>query len=161
VTGGALFYMTGSVLAIGAFFLLVDFIERGREVGADVLAVSREAFGGPEEERPEEEAEVGVAIPGTVALLGAAFMACALLLAGLATVIAMLRAGIDVFWASPPGTAPRIAVVEIGPVGLLLLLCLALTVAAGPAMDYMQAAAAALHAPQGYLRGVMAGAGGG
>jgi len=201
VTGGALFYMTGSVLAIGAFFLLVDLIERGREVGADVLAVSREAFGVPEEERPEEEAEVGVAIPGTVALLGAAFMACALLLAGLpplsgfvakfailapllgpgaaavagtswlllaallvsglASVIAMLRAGIDVFWASPPGTAPRIAVVEIGPVGLLLLLCLALTVAAGPAMDYMQAAAAALHAPQGYLRGVMAGAGGG
>ena len=43
--------------------------------------------------------------------------------------------------------------VEIAPVGLLLALCVALTVAAGPAMDYMQAAAEALHAPGGYLRG--------
>ena len=197
VTGGALFYLASSVLSIGAFFLLIELVERGREVGADVLAVTREAFGtGEEDEDPEATDEVGVPIPGTVAILGLGFIACALLLAGLpplsgflakfaiiaallgrggsavpamgwvlvaalvlsglATVVAMARAGIDAFWASPSGTVPRVGMIEIAPVGLLLALCVGLTVAAGPAMDYMQAAAEALHAPGGYLRGVLA-----
>ena len=47
---------------------------------------------------------------------------------------------------------------------LLLALCVGLTVAAGPAMDYMQATARSLHAPQDYVRQVLsaprAGAGG-
>ena len=53
VTGGALFYLASSVLAIAAFFLLIELVERGREVGADVLAVTREAFGEGEEEELE------------------------------------------------------------------------------------------------------------
>lgn len=195
VTGGALFYMTSSVLAIGALFLLIELVERGREVGADVLAVTREAFGTPEEEPPAEETEIGIAIPGTLAMLGFAFLACALLIAGLpplsgflakfailapllgpgpvpatswvllaalvlsglATIIAMTRTGIEVFWAAPDGAAPRVAVVEIAPVAGLLLLTVALTLAAGPAMEFMQRTAEALHAPQGYLRGVLGG----
>ena len=196
VTGGALFYLTSSVLAIGAFFLLIELVERGREVGADVLAVTREAFGtGEDDDEPLEQEAVGVAIPGTVAILGISFMSCALLLAGLpplsgflakfailgpllgqgdgavpattwalmaalilsglASLVAMLRVGIDVFWASPAPRVPRIAVLEIVPIALLLTLCGALTAGAGPAMDYMQAAARALHAPAGYLHGVM------
>ena len=196
MTGGALFYLAGSVLAIGAFFLLVELVERGREVGADVLAVTREAFGtGGDESELEEQDIAGVAIPATVAILGLSFLTCALVLAGLppfsgflakfamlapllrpgdagvpiktwvlmtalilsglATLIAMLRTGIEVFWANPAGRMPRISLLEFAPVGLLLLLCGALTVAAGPAMDYMQATAEALHAPKDYLRGVM------
>jgi multicomponent K+:H+ antiporter subunit D len=196
VTSGALFYLASSVLAIGAFFLLIELVERGREVGADVLAVTREAFGtGEEEDELQDQGAVGVAIPGTVAILGLGFIACALLLAGLpplsgflakfailaplfgpgearvpakawllmaalilsglATVVAMLRAGINVFWAAPAGRMPRVGLVEIAPVGLLLVLCGALTIAAGPAMEYMQATAEALHAPRDYLRGVM------
>ncbi len=195
VTAGALFYAASSVLAIGAFFLLIELVERGREVGADVLAVTREAFGtGEDDEEPLEQEAVGVAIPGTVAILGISFMACALLLAGLpplsgflakfailapllgqgdgpvpattwalmaalilsglASLVAMLRVGIDVFWTSPAPRIPRIAVLEIAPILLLLTLCAALTAAAGPAMDYMEAAARALHAPTGYLHGV-------
>ena len=42
---------------------------------------------------------------------------------------------------------PRVRVVEIAPVAMLLALCFALTVAAGPAMRYLGAAAQALHAP--------------
>jgi len=83
VTSGALYYLASSVLAIGAFFLLVELLERGHEVGADVLAVTLEAFGDADEEDPEPGEEVGVAIPATMAILGFSFLACALLLAGL------------------------------------------------------------------------------
>ena len=82
VTGGALFYLVSSTLAIGGFFLLVELVERGREPGADVFAVTGEALGeGDEELDPMEE--VGLAIPGTMAVLGLGFISCALLLAGL------------------------------------------------------------------------------
>ena len=194
VTGGALFYLSSSVLAIGALFLLVELVERGREVGADVMAVSREAFGAGEDEEDEED-EVGVAIPATMAILGLGFLTSALLLAGLpplsgflakfamlaplfprtgsaaslsswvllaalvlsglATIIAMTRAGIDIFWASPAGEVPRIRVIEIAPVVMLLGLGLALTVLAGPVMRYMEATAGMLHLPQDYVRSVV------
>jgi len=79
IIGPALFYLVSSTLAIAAFFLLVELVERMRDPGADVLAVTMEAYG--EEDVLEEE--VGVAIPATIALLGGSFIACALLLAGL------------------------------------------------------------------------------
>ena len=82
VTGGALFYMVSSTLGISAFFLLIELVERGREPGADVLAVTREAYG----EGAEgfiEEGDVGLAIPGTMGVLGVAFIGCALVIAGL------------------------------------------------------------------------------
>jgi multicomponent K+:H+ antiporter subunit D len=205
VTGGALLYMVSSVLAIGAFFLVTDLAERNREVGADVLAVSLEAFGEGDEEEPTEGEEIGIAIPGTLAILGISFMACALLLAGLpplsgflakfailspllgvseageavpslawaltivlvlsglATLVAMTRTGINIFWVTPEGRPPRVRVIEFAPVALLLTLCLGLTVLAGPAMRYMEATAQGLHQPAGYVRGVLPGlrAGGG
>lgn len=196
VTSGALFYLASSILAIGAFFLLIELVERGREAGADVLAVTREAFGEIEEEDMEEE-EVGVAIPATIALLGLSFFMCALVLAGLpplsgflakfamlgplfapdasapgvpllswlllaamllsglAIIVAMVRAGIDAFWVNSGGPVPRVRVVEMAPVGLLLALCLAMTVQAGPVLAYMQATAETLHAPAAYLRAVV------
>jgi multicomponent K+:H+ antiporter subunit D len=79
----------------------------------------------------------------------------ALILSGLATVVAMTRAGIDAFWASPAGEVPRVRVVEAAPVALLLALCAGLTVLAGTAMGYMEAAARSLHAPEGYVAGVL------
>lgn len=198
VTGGALLYLASSVLTLGALFLLIELVERGREVGADVLAVTREAFGSGEEEEDMREPEaVGVAIPAMVAVLGLGFMACTLLLAGLpplsgflakfaimapllgpagapvpgaswafiaalvlsglATVVAMVRTGIDIFWASPIAV-PRVSLLEVAPVGLLLALCAVLTVAAGPVMEYTLAAASALHAPSPYVEGVLGGA---
>lgn len=194
VTGGALFYLASSVLAIAAFFLLIELVERGREVGADVLAVTREAFGEADEDEVDE-GEVGVAIPAVTAILSTSFMACALLLAGLpplsgflakfailaplftpgagsmpitwalvaalllsglATIIAMTRAGINVFWALPADPMPLVRVTEIAPIAVLLTLCVALTAQAGPVMRYMQATAQSLHEPQGYITGVLA-----
>lgn len=81
LTGGALFYLVSSTLTIAAFFLLIELIERGQSPVADMLAVTAEAFG--DEDEAEEANEVGVALPGTLAILGICFAGCALLLAGL------------------------------------------------------------------------------
>ncbi len=84
VTAGALFYLTSSTLALGAFFLLIELAERGREPGADVLAVTRELYGEEgEEDEVEDSEEIGIAIPATIAILGLALMGCALVLSGL------------------------------------------------------------------------------
>jgi multicomponent K+:H+ antiporter subunit D len=199
VTEGLLFYLVSSTLAIGALFLLIELVERGREAGADVLAVTMEAFGEGEEESENREEEVGPATPATMAVLSLSFLACALLLAGLpplsgfiakfamlaailnpaematggavpatswalialiimsgfATTIAMMRAGIRIFWMTPDRAVPRVRMMEIAPVALLLFLCVTLTVQAGPAMRYMQATAESLFAPHGYVRNVL------
>ena len=81
VTGGALFYLVSSTLGLGAFFLLIELVERGREPGADVLAVTRELYG--EEGDLKESNDVGIAIPATMAILGLAFIGCALVISGL------------------------------------------------------------------------------
>jgi multicomponent K+:H+ antiporter subunit D len=190
LTGAALYYLVVSALALSAFFLLVELVERGRRPGADVLAVSAEAFG---TEEGDEEEEAGTAIPAATALLGLAFAACAIMLAGMpplagfigklgmlhalldaprvsatawtmiallivsgfTTIIAMARAGVRRFWASPDTIVPRVRVVELAPVALLLLLCAVLTVEAGPFARYLAAAAQALHDPARYVEGVL------
>ncbi|MCK9537944.1 monovalent cation/H+ antiporter subunit D [Dokdonella sp.] len=195
VIGAALYYLVVSTLALGAFFLLVELAERGRSAAADILAVTREAYG---EEDDDEDEEIGVAIPATMALLGLAFVGCALLLVGLpplagfiakfalldalfgalgthagvspglawlllalllvsslATLIALTRAGLHRFWAPLAPAVPRVRVIEMAPVALLLLACAALTVWAGPALRYLDATAAALHAPQTYIEAVL------
>ena len=80
-TAGALFYMLVSTMAISAFFLLVELLDRVRMEGADLLAVTMEAYGNDEDDAEEEE--VGVAIPATLAVLSICFGICVLLLAGL------------------------------------------------------------------------------
>nr|WP_246408087.1 monovalent cation/H+ antiporter subunit D [Microvirga lupini] len=81
VVGSALLYLVSSTLGIAALFLLVELLERMRDPGADVLAVTMEAYSESNDDDPGEE--IGVAIPATIAILGGSFIACALLLAGL------------------------------------------------------------------------------
>lgn len=95
VTGGALYYTLGSTLAVSAFFLLVELIDRTREVEERPLYVSEvepeDAFAFPVDLVPtrdvnlddDEEALIGRAIPAAMAFLGLAFIACALTIAGL------------------------------------------------------------------------------
>jgi multicomponent K+:H+ antiporter subunit D len=78
-----------------------------------------------------------------------------LVLSGFATLVAMTRAGIRSFWASPDRTVPRVRLIEIAPVMFLLIICAAQTVQAGPVMRFMQATAQSLHAPGGYIRDVL------
>jgi multicomponent K+:H+ antiporter subunit D len=48
-----------------------------------------------------------------------------------------------------------VRLIEMAPVAVLLALCLALTAAAGPAMQYLQDTAQALHAPRAYIERVL------
>ena len=82
LTGAALYYLVVSTPALAAFFLLVELVERGRQPGADVLAVTAAAFGGGDEEEDDGE-EAGALIPAATALLGVTFAACAVMIASL------------------------------------------------------------------------------
>jgi multicomponent K+:H+ antiporter subunit D len=195
VTGAALFYLISSTLGISAFFLLIELVQRGREPGADVLSVSREAW----QDDFQDEDEVGVAIPATMGMLGLTFIGCALVIAGLpplsgfiakfallsaalsptadpqrgtvaaaswallavvilsglSTLIAMVRAGIHSFWAAAEPGVPRVRIIEIAPIVSLLILCAAQTVQAGPILRFMHDTAQSLHAPGDYIRDVL------
>jgi multicomponent K+:H+ antiporter subunit D len=81
VSAGALLYLVSSTLTISAFFMLIELVERSQDAGANVLAVTMEAYGDGDEDEPEEGD--GVAMPGTMAILGTCFAMCGILLSGL------------------------------------------------------------------------------
>ncbi len=84
VLGSALYYLIISTLAVSAFFMLIDLIERNKPFGANMLAISLEAFGLDDPVDPDRPDEVvGVALPAVMAILGVGFVACALLITGL------------------------------------------------------------------------------
>ena len=200
VTGGALFYMVSSTLGISAFFLLIELVERGREPGADVLAVTRRGLWGRRRRlrrrgrgRHRHPGHHGSARACLHRLRAGDRGAAAavrvhrqirasdrgaqpirarrraapsrrpswallvlLILSGLAALIAMTRAGIRAFWASTDRAVPRVRLIEMAPIVVLLILCAMQTIQAGPVMRFMQATAESLHAPQSYVRDVLA-----
>ncbi len=91
LTAGALFYLIGSTFALAALFLLVELIDRARDVEprvpvdeADPLPFSIEYIERPDANLDEDESVlIGRIIPGALAFLGLAFMLCALMIAGL------------------------------------------------------------------------------
>jgi multicomponent K+:H+ antiporter subunit D len=129
VTAAALYYLVVSTLGVSALYLLIELVERFREPGADLLAVTAEAFGDADVE-PEPEEEVGIAIPAAMALLGFSFGACALLLAGLPPLPGFLaKLALLSAWLEPES----ISVAAWGMVCLLTLSGLAATIALGRA----------------------------
>lgn len=187
-TGGALYYLVISTLAVSAFFMLIELMDRVRIEGANVLALTMEAFGDDDEEAEEE---VGLSIPGALAMLSISFCVSALLLAGFpplagflakftiisslfnpdgltemaevspwawalaglmifsgfATLIALMREGINTFWATLSDNPGPVRVLEMMPVALLLAIAIGMTFWADPVMNYMQAAAHELYFP--------------
>ncbi len=82
-------------------------------------------------------------------------LAVAIILSGLAGIIALSRVGMRLFWSIAARTTPRLRVLEAAPLVGLILLCLALTVAADPVTRYLDSAARSLHQPETYVHAVL------
>jgi multicomponent K+:H+ antiporter subunit D len=81
--GAALYYLTSSVLATGAFFMLCEMIDRTRQTGEDMPLEMMESIGQEPVDADFTDEVVGIVIPAAMAFLGMGFLACALLVAGL------------------------------------------------------------------------------
>jgi multicomponent K+:H+ antiporter subunit D len=79
----------------------------------------------------------------------------AVVISGLASVVALSRIGMRLFWSIAARTTPRLRLLEATPVAATVLLCLALTVAADPVTRYLDEAARSLHKPDTYIRSVL------
>jgi multicomponent K+:H+ antiporter subunit D len=203
LTAPVMFYLTTSVFATAAFFMVNGMTERTRLQAtedadlAPLPEVSYHGFGAKEPPDPHSpDDEVGVAIPAAMAFLGIAFICCVLLvagmpplsgfvakfamlhavvgaapgeslswyswgvviaviIAGLAALIAFTRIGLRLFWTMVGRTTPRLRVIEAGPVLFLIVLCIGLSIATGPVMTYLESAAHSLHSPETYIRVVL------
>jgi len=78
VTAG-IYYLIGSTIAVAAFLLLIELIDRIRTPRSAMLALTMEAFA--VEDAPDEQ--TGRGVPAAMAFLSLAFAACALMIAGL------------------------------------------------------------------------------
>ena len=74
---------------------------------------------------------------------------------GFCTVVALGRAGIQIFWAEPDRRFPQARVTEIGAIVLLLGLCLLLTFVVDAPLGYLEDTARQLHEPANYIHGVL------
>lgn len=83
VTSAALYYLPSATLGASALFLLVELIERADAGGRARLRDVEPEPGEDTNLDDDEEALVGRVIPVSLALLGLAFIACVLLVAGL------------------------------------------------------------------------------
>ncbi len=187
---GALYYMVSSTLATATLFLLLEPMSREEGGIAAMLALTADAYGLEKDE--DEDEEVGLAIPGTMTILGLSFGVCLLVLAGLpplsgfigkvailsgmlgvggvpayltwtflavlmisgfATILGLVRIGIQTFWASD-SKPPKVLAMEFAPVILLVAMMLAITVRGDSVLRYTDATSRALHDPLVYSDGV-------
>ena len=72
----------------------------------------------------------------------------------LATLIAMVRLGIEVLWVPKDVPPPKIVRIEFMAIAGLLVVCVLLTVRGGAVLNYMEDTALWLHSPQGYMEAV-------
>ena len=182
VTGGALYYTLGSTLAVSAFFLLTELIDRTREVEENPIYVSEvepdDSFAYPVDLAPvrdvnlddDEEALFGRAIPAAMAFLGLAFIVCALTIAGLPPMagfvgkVVMLSALLNPggFGEQAPVSLAAWALLALLVVGgllttiaMLLLVIGALVWQADAVLRYANATARSLHDPREYIGSVV------
>lgn len=192
ILAAALFYLLSSTLAISALFLLIEPMSREDGGIAALLALTADAYGLDEREE-DGQPEVGLAIPGTLTVLGLSFGACVIILAGLpplsgfigkigilqgllaegaatpalswafvallilsgfATLVGLVRVGIQTFWATE-GEPPRVLALEIAPVVALIGLLIILTFKAEVTLGYMRDTADAVLQPSIYAEGVL------
>lgn len=86
---------------------------------------------------------------------GAGVLFALVVAAGFCTVIALCRAGIQIFWVEPERIFPKVRLVESASIAILLGLCLLLTVLVERPLRYLRDTAGQLHAPAGYIHAVL------
>jgi multicomponent K+:H+ antiporter subunit D len=192
ILAAALFYLLSSTLATSALFLLIEPMSREEGGIAAMLALTADAYGLDEREE-DRQPEVGLAIPGTLSVLGLSFIACVIALAGLpplsgfigkigllqgllaeravapvlawgfvtllvvsglATLIGLVRIGIQTFWVGD-SDPPQVLALEIAPVLALVGLLVLLTVKGEVTLRYMERTAGAIVASSVYAQGVL------
>ncbi len=188
VTAGALAYLVISVLGIAALFLLTGLVAPWDEPeGTEQL----EPYDPVGDALYTAEDESRVVEPAQLVILGACFLACALLLSGLppmagflakfallapmlaggpaatvlfalilaagvCSIIALCRAGIQIFWADPEERVfPRVHARETVSVAVLLTIGLVLVFTAASPWRYLQATAHQIHTPGQYIQAVL------
>lgn len=87
--------------------------------------------------------------------VGAWVLAAVVIFSGLATLIALMRKGVEAFWRPGEETIAEVRSLEALPIGLLLALCVALAVFAAPTITYLDATTAYLADPVEYARNVL------
>jgi multicomponent K+:H+ antiporter subunit D len=192
ILAAALFYLLSSTLATSALLLLIEPMSREEGGIAAMLALTADAYGLDEREE-DRQPEVGLAIPGTLSILGLSFIACVIALAGLpplsgfigkigllqgllaeravapvlawgfvtllvvsglATLIGLVRIGIQTFWVGD-SDPPQVLALEIAPVLALVGLLVLLTVKGEVTLRYMERTAGAIVASSVYAQGVL------
>lgn len=125
---GALFYMAGSTLAAGALYLLAEILARDDREDAEDSSeqVFADEYQDPFDQETREDA---IAIPLTVAVLGGAFLACTLTLAGLPPLAGFIgKLAIFIGALSPGGDAAgwagwsTVALLTLSSLGVLICL---------------------------------------
>lgn len=99
---------------------------------------------------------LGAMLKGSLSGSGLSWVFMAVLIvSGLATLIALLRVGVQTFWTPSEEEEPRVLAQEMLAILVLVGLVALMTWQARPVMRYMEATAAALHQPQIYIDGVL------
>ena len=95
------------------------------------------------------------ALAGSIGEAASWVLAAAVVFSGLATLIALMRKGVEAFWRPGEETTAEVRSLEALPIGLLLALCVALAVFAAPTIAYLDATSAYLANPVEYARNVL------
>src|SRR5690606_20619599 len=66
---------------------------------------------------------------------------------GMAAIISFMRFGVRTLWAQGAVLPPRLLVSEAAPITILLVLCIAITIAGGPVFAYLGRTSDTLHQP--------------
>ncbi|AVI64010.1 monovalent cation/H+ antiporter subunit D [Halomonas sp. GFAJ-1] len=169
-TGALLYYLVHTTLIAGALFLLAELIGLQRGKAGTRLVRARKLH--------QPALLGGMFLIGAVAMAGLPPLAGALgklllmqaadsaqrpwlwpllLLAGLAAMIALSRAGSVFFWASYKGapSGPRITPLQLSGVTWLLISAPLLVLLAGPVSEYTQATAEQLASPQRTIQTIL------
>lgn len=87
--------------------------------------------------------------------LNAWVLTAAVLIAGVAGLIAMARTGIRLFWSVTDITIPRLKLIEAIPIGSIIMLCALMSLYAGPITNYLEETADQLDDPSTYINAVL------